>query len=59
MSAVADVVDALMAMLSWLDKPPFGTQMISAGEMTIDYKKSSEWYVPREFIKWFLSDKKF
>ena len=35
MSAVADVVDALMTMLDWLNKPTFGTQMISAGEMTI------------------------
>jgi len=25
MSAVADVLDALMTMLSWLDKPPFGS----------------------------------
>ena len=43
MSAVADVVDALMTMLDWLNNPTFGTQMISAGEMTIDYKTFSQW----------------
>ena len=42
-SAVADVVDALMTMLDWLNNPTFGTQMISAGEMTIDYKTFSQW----------------
>ena len=45
MSAVADVLDALMTMLSWLNKPPFGAQMISATTENNSYSVFSQCYV--------------
>ena len=45
MSAVADVLDALMTMLSWLNKPPFGAQMISAATENNSYSVFSQCYV--------------
>ena len=44
MSAVADVLDALMTMLSWLEKPPYGAHMIGGSEKN-PYSVFSQWYV--------------
>ena len=46
MSAVADVLDALMTMLSWLEKPPYGAHMIGTGGSEKNpYSVFSQWYV--------------
>lgn len=43
MSAVADVLDALMAMLSWLDKPPFGSPYGMSAESDSKNPYKSVW----------------
>ena len=37
MSAVADVLDALMTMLSWLEKPPYGAHMIGRRVSVVEF----------------------